>query len=74
MVVHNLHIIGVGFAPDETEMPLVVDPYRVLPRPLPMELFQTVGRRIPQILLFLCGVQYFQFATRPPLNGVGQFP
>jgi len=42
MVVHNLHVIGIGFDPAEADPPLLVDSNAVLPQPIASESFQTI--------------------------------
>jgi hypothetical protein len=57
MVVHYFHAIGVVIMPDEANPELIVNPDTVLPRPVPLEGFQAITRRTPQILQIFRRIQ-----------------
>jgi hypothetical protein len=57
MVVYNFHVIGVVIMPDETNPELIVNPDTVLPRPVPLEGFQVITGRAPQIFQIFRGIQ-----------------
>ena len=44
MVADDFHIVGITVFPDETDSPLVIDPYAVLSRSAAPEFFGPVGR------------------------------
>jgi hypothetical protein len=50
MVVNYFHVMGVAITPDEANPELIVNPDTVLSRPVPLEGFQTIAGRAPQIL------------------------
>jgi hypothetical protein len=62
MVVHYFHVIGVVIMPDEANPELIVNPDTVLSRTVPLEGFQAITGRAPQILQIFRGIQYQQFA------------
>jgi hypothetical protein len=49
VVVHNLNVVSVSLAPDETDAPLIVDPDTMLSGPIAFEHFQPVARRRYQV-------------------------
>jgi hypothetical protein len=50
VIVRDLDVVGVSFAPDEADAPLIVDPDAVLTRPISPKSFQTIARRHFKIL------------------------
>lgn len=50
MVVDDLHIFGTGGGPSETDAPLVVDAYRMLPGAISFQRFEVVARRRPKVI------------------------
>jgi hypothetical protein len=66
MIVHNLNILGVLFHPPKTDAPLVVDSYTHLARSLSFQQFQTISRRVTQVLDRRSGIQLTQLAERSP--------
>jgi len=50
MIVHELDVVGVSVAPDETDPPLVVDPDRMLSAPVASKRFQAVAGRDAQVV------------------------
>lgn len=57
MIVHDLNIVSVAFAPDKAETPLVVDPDAILSFSVTMQCLQTIPRRCHQISQLRGGVQ-----------------
>jgi len=49
VMIDDLNLVGVSVSPNETETPLVVDPYAMLPPSLSVQGFQTIPRRRGQI-------------------------
>jgi hypothetical protein len=43
MIVYNLHVIGVSFAPAKTDSPLVIDANAVLPSAVSRKLLQMIS-------------------------------
>lgn len=50
MVVDNFHIFGSGGCPSETDAPLVVDAYGMLPDTIPLQSLQVVSRWRPKVI------------------------
>lgn len=65
MVIANLDIMGIPVFPAEAYPPLAVDPYAVLPFPIPSERFKPVARREPQIHDPLGGIEHKEFFKSP---------
>jgi hypothetical protein len=57
MVVHYLYIIGIIILPDKANPELIVNPDIVLSRPVPLERFQAITGRAPQILQAFGSIQ-----------------
>jgi hypothetical protein len=57
MVVHDLNLIGVIIPPKEANPELVVDPDAVLTRSVPLQGFQAIARRTPQVFQIRGGIQ-----------------
>jgi hypothetical protein len=72
MIVHNLNILGVLFHLPKIDAPLVVDSYTHLARSLSFQQFQTISRRVPQVLDRRSGIQLAQLAERPHLYLAGK--
>ena len=68
MIVDDLHVITMSCPPYETDSPLVVYPYRVLPLPVPSQGLQSVPGRRCQDLQFRRRMQLQQFAQHDPLE------
>lgn len=66
MIIHNFNIFRAVFAPDETDAPLVIDPYRMLPRPVSLQGFKPVGRRYPQIVQSMGSLKHGNLSHRNP--------
>jgi hypothetical protein len=62
MVINYFHAIGVVIMPDEANPKLIVNPDAVLSRPVPLERFQAITGRAPQILQIFRGVQDQEFS------------
>jgi len=62
MLVHDLYVVGVSFAPPKADSPLVVDPDAMLPCAFPREFLEAIARRYTQIIQLLCGVKYRQLS------------
>jgi len=56
MVIAYFHIMGVAFFPSETNSPLVVDPYAVLPFPAPLKSLKPVSWRGRKGIQFFRGI------------------
>lgn len=50
MVIDNFHIFGSGGCPSETDAPLVVDAYGMLPGTIPLQSLQVVSGRRPKVI------------------------
>jgi hypothetical protein len=57
-------VVGVSFAPQKTDTPLVVDAYTVLPRTVTFQLMKSVARRHFQIYQTFGRVQHQQLSSR----------
>lgn len=62
MVVHDLHTVGVSVPPTEADSPLLIDPDTVLPRPITLELLESIPWGYAQVLQAKRRVQLNQFA------------
>ena len=69
MIVDDLHVEGIGSAPNEAHAPLVVDPNAVLARPATLEPLETVARRNAKILKRTRSVQNQEFSAGDSLEG-----
>jgi hypothetical protein len=49
MIIDNFYVVGVPFAPDEAEPPLLIDPDAVLSLSVAMQKFQAISRRRGQV-------------------------
>jgi hypothetical protein len=49
VVIDDLNVIGIAFAPTEANSVLIIDTYAVLPLPASSEFFEPVPRRSSQI-------------------------
>ena len=72
MIVHYFDILGVSRHPPKTDAPLVVDSYTHLARSLSFQQFQTIARRVTQVLDRRSGIQLAQLAERPHLYLAGK--
>jgi hypothetical protein len=68
VVVDDLDLEGVTAAPDEADPPLAIDSDAVLPRPIPFQLLEPIGRRDPQVFDPLGSVEHSQLPETDPLN------
>ena len=69
VVVHDLHLPGMGCIPNEANPPLVVDADAVLSRPVAQEGLQPVARWHPQEVEIRCRVQLLLLRqSRPSAN------
>jgi hypothetical protein len=66
VIIHDLDVVRISVAPDETDPELVVDANAVLPLPIAPERLQPVSRKNGQVPKLLCGVQQPEFALRNP--------
>lgn len=76
MVVNDLDIMGITFAPSKTDAPLIVDPDAMLTCPIATQLFQVIARWGAQILQGISCIQYSELpehralqAARKPTGG-----
>jgi hypothetical protein len=73
MIVGYLYTVGAAILPNETDPPLVVDPYAVLTFPIPLEGFQMVARRYGKVAQGFGRVDLSQLALGDSLD-VGREP
>lgn len=50
MIIDNFHIFGSGGCPSETDAPLVVDAYGMLPGTIPLQSLQVVSGWLPKVI------------------------
>lgn len=50
VVIDNLYVMGVCVAPDETDSPLIVYSYAMLPLPAAAQSFESISGRYAEIL------------------------
>jgi hypothetical protein len=74
MVIHNFHVVRLAGAPSETDSPLAVDADAVLPRAIPMQCFQPVGRWNPQGIQIRSRINHPEFPHGQPLYFLRQLP
>ncbi len=67
MIIHDLDIVCVPFAPNEADTPLVVDPDAVLPLSVAVQGFQAISRRRYQVSQFRGAVQLPKLPAGIPL-------
>ena len=68
MIVNDLYVVRVAVLPAETDSPLLVDSYAVLPAPIVRELLEAVRRRNPQVFERIGSVQDKELSQRDPLE------
>jgi hypothetical protein len=73
MVIHNLHSIGIGAAPDETNPPLRIDADTALACTVALQSFKPIPWRRKQIGQFASAMQIGKLASRSILNVLRQF-
>lgn len=61
VVICYLHVMGIIFFPLETYPPLIIYPYAVLPFPVPIQLFEAITWRNPQIVQIGYCMQVHEF-------------
>ena len=64
MIVRDLDVVSVAFAPDEADAPLVVDPHAVLTSTIAAQGLQAIPRRHPKIFHAASTVEHQQFLAR----------
>jgi len=69
VVIGYLNIMGVAFAPNKTDTPLVVDPNAVLSGAVSPQLFQPVSRQRRQNPEIVRAIENVQLAQRRSLDG-----
>jgi hypothetical protein len=72
MIVRDLDIVGVALGPSEANTPLIVDPNAHLPCAVSFRSFESITRRVAQVLNRGCGIELPEFAKRPILNAAGK--
>jgi hypothetical protein len=72
MIVRDLDIVGVALGPSEANTPLIVDPNAHLPCAVSFQSFESITRRVAQVLNRGCGIELPEFAKRPILNAAGK--
>jgi hypothetical protein len=68
VIVNDFDVMAMAVAPNETNPPLIVDPYRVLPFPISAQGFQLIPGRRRQDSQFRRGMQLQQFPQRHSLE------
>lgn len=68
MIIYDFNLVGITIGPDETDSPLIIDANAVLPLPTPLQSFQPIPRRNPQILKYLGPVENQQFSSGDPFD------
>jgi hypothetical protein len=68
VVIHNLNIVCVSFAPNEAETPLIVDANAILSPSVATQGFQMISRRRHQISQFSRAVQLPKLPPRDMLD------
>jgi len=68
MIVDDLHVVGVAFAPAKADPPSVVDPHAVLAFSITAQCLKAVSRRHAQIVELPSPVQVEQLATSGSLK------
>jgi hypothetical protein len=68
VIIHDLDIVCVPFAPNEADTPLVVDPDAVLPLSVAVQGFQAISRRRYQVSQFRRAVQLPKLPARNMLD------
>ena len=68
MIIDDFHVITMPVAPNETNPPLLVDPYGVLPLPVTSQGFQLIPWRRRQDAQFRGGMQLQQLPQRHTLK------
>ncbi len=69
MVIRYLDVVGVAFAPSETDPPLVVHADTTLPLAITSELFEPTAGWNSQLFQRLRGIEDRKFPLRQALNG-----
>lgn len=70
VIVHNLNIVRVPLAPDETQAPSVVDTNTVLPFSVGMQCLQAIPRRRSQVTQFRRAIQLPKLLARNVLDSL----
>lgn len=68
VVVNQFHVPRTRVGPLETDAVLAIDPSRMLPRPIPFQLFKTISGRDPQIVEIPSSVQQPKLLMRRTLK------
>src|SRR6266571_1596741 len=68
VVVHNFNVVGAAFVPAEANPPLIIDADAVLPGTVPLEGFQAVARRQPQVAQLPRAMQLRELPQSDALN------
>jgi hypothetical protein len=68
VIVYDFNVMGATIAPNETDPPLIVNPYAVLAFSVSGEGFQSVSRRNAEIVNIDATVQHPQFPQGGLLN------
>ncbi len=72
MIVHNLNLVSVSFAPNEADPPLIIDADTVLFASVSTQGFETIARWDMQVFQGFGGIKDFQLYPRPMLNRWGE--
>ncbi len=73
MIIHDFHVVGIAFAPNKTDAPLVIDADAVLPFSIAFQCFQVIAWRRSQIAKFSGDVQLSQLPLGHTLKGPKAF-
>lgn len=68
MIIHDFHLFGMPFSPDEADAPLVVDADAVLSFSIPLQSFQPIRRWQAQVLSPDSRVERIELYEGPLLN------
>jgi hypothetical protein len=68
VIIHDLNLVGVSFAPNETQTPLIVDPHTVLPFSITVQRFEPISGWRCHIPQFRGAIQLPKLSSRDMLD------
>jgi hypothetical protein len=74
MIIRNLNVVGVSFAPSKANSPLVIDANAMLALTVAGEFFKTIPWRNTQVIQLFGGVQDGKFLPRGAVQIWGKAP
>lgn len=74
MVVNDLNVVGIAILPAKADAPLIIDANTVLSGAIPVELFEPIARRGPEIDHGLGRINDGQLAQHGTLEVAGESP